>query len=147
MVAAAVFGDVWSSRELHAEASSAEVVVRDSFPAHLEALKDEVVDKIIGCESGGLTEDDGVIVFDSNHKASIGLVQFQQSTVIQYEWVLYGELVTKKQAIAIALDKDLSRQLAKDVIFKVDGGIWNWAVCAKATGVVPEIEVIKRLSK
>lgn len=62
---------------------------------------------------------------------SWGVMQFKLTTVMHYHEVLYGEKITQKQALIIALDDDQARALASDIIFKVEGGVWNWSAAYK----------------
>lgn len=117
------------------------------FPQKMDELKNDVVTRLMACESGGYSEEDGIIIFDSNKQASIGQAQFQKKTVIHFYQKLYNKDISAKEAVVIALDEDKARQLAKDVIFKVDGGVDNWYNCAKKLGLHGEIAVIKKLEK
>lgn len=119
----------------------------DSLPAKLESLKMGLVDSLAKCESAGLTEDDGIIIFDTNNKASIGPLQFQKKTVIYYEKSLYSKDITAKQAVEIALDKDESYALAKDIIFTTDSGLKNWINCGNKLGLRAQVDIINKLSK
>lgn len=141
----AVFGDAWVSKELHAVVAQP-VYAGITMEAKLDVLKDDVVSRLKQCESERYTEDDGIIIFDSNNKASIGLMQFQKATVQHYAKVLYGDEITAKDAVLIALDDRRATALAKDIIFEVKGGVWNWENCAKRLNLAPEIEVLKKLS-
>lgn len=128
---------VYATKEVHV----------DVLPEKIDGLKDDVVARLMQCESGGYDEDDGIIIFDTNKVASIGQAQFQAKTVVYYYKKLYGKEITTKQAVEIALDKSKAADLAKDVIFTVDGGVDNWYNCAKKLGLHSEIAVIKKLSK
>lgn len=119
----------------------------DTTPQKLEALKADVVSRLLACESAGKNEDAGLIVFDTNSQASIGQLQFQIKTVQHYEKTLHGKDISRKDAILIALDTELARALATEIIFDVEGGIWNWKNCADKHNLAPEITVIKKLSK
>ena len=119
----------------------------DGTPERLEALKDDVVARLMQCESAGYTEDDGIIIFDTNGKASIGPAQFQKKTVVHYYKTLYGKDITLKQAVEIALDRTKAAQLAGDIIFTTDKGIDNWINCDKKLGLSAEIKIIKKLSQ
>lgn len=115
--------------------------------AKIEELKNEVLDKLKACESGDVTEDSGLIVFDSNKVASIGLYQFQKNTVIHYYKVLYGKEITGKEAIEVALDGTRARELAKDIIFSDDNGIANWYNCQNKMNLLENIKWINKISK
>ncbi len=127
--------------------SSVTASVTDSMPQRLEELKSDVVAKISKCEAAGHKEDDGIIIFDSNAKASIGQMQFQVKTVQHYYKTLYGQDITPKEAVLIALDEQKAKALAKDIMFTSNNGATDWLNCATKLGVGPEIAVIKKLSK
>lgn len=107
-------------------------------------LQHEVISKLQRDESGG--EDSGGDVFYTNDPRSAlrgecgrvgglrniecdswGVMQFKIPTVIYYYQILYGEELNQKQALQLALDDDRARALATDIIFKVEGGVWNWS--------------------
>ena len=118
------------------------------FSQKIDGLKDEVVAKILSCESAGYTEDDGILIFDSNKKASIGQAQFQVSTVQHYYKVLYNRDITKKEAVLIALDTDKASKLAKDIIFLGDNRpSKDWVICSRKHGLDAQVELIKKLEK
>lgn len=119
----------------------------DATHERIEVLKDDVVTRLMQCESAGYSEDDGIIIFDTNGKASIGPLQFQKATLIHYYKTLYSKDITKKQAVEIALDRTEASQLAKDIIFTTDKGISNWINCDKKLGLSAEIKILKKLSK
>jgi hypothetical protein len=112
----------------------------------IDDLKNDVVAQLMKCESGGHKEDDGIIIFDSNNKASIGQAQFQIDTVIHYYKVLYGKTITRKEAVLIAIDGDRAAELTKDVMFKTKNMAgMDWINCDKKLGLDKQIELIKRL--
>lgn len=114
----------------------------------IDSLKDDVVAQLMSCESGGHKEEDGIIIFDSNNKASIGQAQFQVNTVIHYSKLLYGKTVTRKEAVLIAIDKDRAAQLTKDIMFKTKNMAGkDWVNCNKKLGLDAQILMIKRLEK
>ena len=118
----------------------------DSMPAKIEKLKDEVVDKLISCESQGYKESDAPIIYDTNRKMSIGLAQFQIATVIYYEKVLYNRQITAKEAVLIALDETQTRELAKQIIFNSKSGvIKDWYNCSNRYKLQDKVQIIKEL--
>lgn len=125
----------------------------DNLAKKIDELKWEVVDKLQSCESGGYNENHGLVTFDpdstgkTSHIASYGLLQFKQPTVIHYMKTLYNKEVNGKEAILIALNEDQARNLARDIIFDVQGGVFNWANCAKKMGLAEEITLIRRLEE
>lgn len=118
-----------------------------SMEAKVEVLKEDILDRLMACESAGHSEEDGIIIFDSNNEPSIGQFQFQRDTVVHYYGTLYGKEITRKDAVVIAVDTEKARELAHDIIFGVQGGVFNWENCAESTGIVPEITVIKKLER
>jgi len=118
-----------------------------TMEAKVEVLKEDVLNRLMACESAGYSEDDGIVILDSNDKHSFGQFQFQKKTIQHYMDKLYGQKVTGKEAVLLALDTARARSLAEDIIWKEEGGIFNWENCAKKTGIVPDISVIKKLEK
>ena len=118
-----------------------------TFDLKIDQLKNEVVDSISKLEN----ESNVPIVFDDNKtgtlskkdKASIGCMQFKISTVQKYEKDLYKVSLSDTEAVLLALDCTKAKALAKDVIFKVKGGIWNWSVATPEMGA--KVEIIKQL--
>jgi hypothetical protein len=117
------------------------------FEGKINALKNELVYQLKGCEGGKATEDDALIIFDTNKKASIGQWQFQIDTVIYYYKKLYGESITRKQAVLIALDEAKSAELAERVLFEEPKGYTNWAICSAKHDIQKQIALIKKMDK
>lgn len=109
----------------------------------IKDLEDEVIARLQRDESGG--EDSGGDLFYTNDPSSAyrsscarigglrdircdswGVMQFKLTTVMHYYDVLYGQKITQKEALAIAIDDEQARELARDIIFEVEGGVWNW---------------------
>lgn len=141
-------GLYWGSKQpMTYTAEAQEIQVVDRTPEKIEKLKDQVVADLAKCESGGHNEDTGIIVFDSNDRASIGQLQFQKATVIHYMKTLYGKDITGKEAVMIALDTEKASALAKDIIFKDSKGWRNWFNCETKLGLGAKVEIIKELSR
>ena len=121
-----------------------EITVKDKLETKVEQLKKEVIAKLKNCESNGFDEDDALIVFDTNKKASVGEFQFQRNTVINYYKKLYGKTITAKEATHIALDTDKASELAMDIIFN-DKGLGNWGNCARKHDLYTEVKLINKL--
>lgn len=123
----------------------------DSFPVKIEALKADLVSRLSQCESGGIT--DGLVTFDPDKSGkrrnlpSFGVMQFKVPTVVQYVKQLRGDQLTDQQAIVLALNAEQAKALATQVIFDVDGGIWNWKNCTDKLGLNAEATAIKKLLK
>lgn len=129
-----------------AQADRVVTVEIDNLSDKIDQIKAEAVEGIRKCESAGHSEDDGIIIFDTNNKASIGTFQYQKATVIHYYSVLYGKTITPKEAVLIALDEEKAAKLTSDIIFKTKGGGLNdWVICSKKTGLANTIEIVKKL--
>lgn len=108
------------------------------------ALEDEVVARLQRDESG--IEASGGDVFYANDPRSAlagscttiggrrniecdswGVMQFKIPTVIGYYKQIHGVELSQKEALLLALDDEKARALAKEIIFTVEGGVWNWS--------------------
>ena len=126
----------------------------DLTPAKIEALKADVVDRLLACESAGHTEDYGLVTFDQNkagtlssrNTPSFGILQFKVTTVQAFVKKQTGNDITGKEAILLALDAKEARALASYVIFDTEGGIFHWANCAEKLKLVEEVTVLKKLT-
>lgn len=117
----------------------------DSLEVKITQLKSELVKDLQKCESAGYNENDGILIFDSNKKASIGTLQFQKDTIIHYYKTLYSKDITKKEAVLIALDNEKAEQLASDIIFETEKGYRNWLNCSNKHGLAERVKFIKGL--
>lgn len=125
----------------------AEIVEIDNLTPKIEELKDEVLDTLKKCESSEATEDDAIIIMDTNKKLSYGLYQFQRTTVQHYSKTLMGQELTNKQAVEVALDGERSRELTSQILFRTDKGYRNWLNCSKRHGLKDKIALIKKLNE
>lgn len=150
-----IMKDVYITKELEKLRGNQIVdvpVVVGSLQEKIYELQNEVLDTLTACESGGASESDGLVTFDPNpnnpkvQKASFGLYQFKQSTVIHYYKVLYGKDITGKEAIDIAMNEKTSRQLTSDIIFKTNNGLDNWYNCAVNKNLYQEVKLIKKIN-
>ena len=124
----------------------AEKPVDISLEEKIDEFKAELLATLKKCESQGHKEDDGLIILDTNNKASIGLFQFQITTVQHYEKLLHNREVTRKQAIEIALDEKEATQLASDIIFTTKNGVAkDWVLCSAKHGLTAQLQTIKKL--
>lgn len=149
-VIALVFASYWavffSGKTLFPNVVYAErQVMNDSLDKRIGELQDDVLTTLEKCESAGHKETDGIIVFDANNRASIGTFQFQKATVQHYYKTLYGQSLTAKDAVIIALDAQKARELAKDIIFKTDKGLTNWINCDKKFNLSQRVKFIEEL--
>ena len=124
----------------------AEPISDDTAPQPIEGLKDSVVERLVKCETKGQSDANNVVVIDTNNKASIGKLQFQTETVVNYTKLIEGRAIDKKEAIQIALDGDRAARLAKRIIFEKDG-LGNWHLCSKQLRLAPEVKLIQSLMK
>jgi len=128
-------------------------VMIDNLTPKIKSLRGAVLSQIKACESGNLGEDDGIIKYDPNPNnkkveiASIGTYQFKKSTVIYYYKILYGQEITGKEAVLIALDDDRAGELVEKIIFETDKGLDNWLNCARKVGAYEQLKIIKQLEK
>lgn len=108
-------------------------------------LQQEVVARLQRDESGDVDTSGGIVFYANDPRSDLtgvcarvggkrniecdswGVMQFKLTTVMYYYDVLYGEKITEKEALLIALDDDQARALATDIIFEVEGGVWNWS--------------------
>lgn len=118
------------------------------FQSKIDSLKKETVDLIMKCESAGYSEDDGIVIFDTNAKGSFGQFQFQKSTVIHFYKTLYGKDITGKEAVLIAMDTTKARELATKIMFETKNKAGkDWVNCERKFNVDAKIDVIKQLEK
>lgn len=136
-----------SSTEPVTVQASKEVDVSDTrFKVRIDNLKNGVANQLMKCESAGYSESDGIVIFDSNEKGSFGQFQFQKNTVIHFYKVLYGKVITPKEAVLIALDTDKARSLAIDVMFKTPNKAGkDWVNCTKKYDLDKQIDLIKKM--
>lgn len=126
------------------------IFARDSsteiFKTKIEQLKNEVVSDLMDCESAGHKEADGIIIFDTNKKASIGRAQFQVATVIHYYKILYGKDISRKEAVEIALNDDKAAELAKRIGFETNNKFGkDWVNCTVKYDLDKRADLIKQL--
>lgn len=120
-------------------------VILDNLTIKIDQLKGEIIADIKKGECGHYTDDDGIIIFDSNKKASIGCYQFQKSTVIYYYKKLYGQDITGREAVLIALDDKKASQLTYDIVFGELEGWRNWFNTGKKYNIKERLEIIRNL--
>ena len=119
----------------------------DTLPQKVEELKAGVVAELEQCESGGYPSDRGIIIFDSNDQASIGVLQMQKTHVKHFYKELYGQEITGQEAVVIAITPEKARPLAKDVLFKVEDGWKEWYNCGRKLDLATKIDYIKQLEQ
>ena len=77
----------------------AEPTSDDTAPQPIEGLKDSVVERLAKCETKGRPDADNVVIIDTNIQASIGKLQFQAETVVNYTKLIEGRAIDRKEAI------------------------------------------------
>jgi hypothetical protein len=123
-----------------------QVIKVDNLTPKIEQLKADVLSLLKSCESKGYKESDAPIILDSNDRMSLGLFMFQKKTVIYFEKKLHDKTVTGLEATLIALNEKQATQLAKDIIFTVDGGVDEWHNCSVKLGLEQKVNLIKSLT-
>lgn len=116
------------------------------FAKRIDALKNDVVGRLRACESAGFKETDGLIVFDTNKKASLGTLQWQIGSVQYYKMLFEKKQITGKEAVLIAMDDKQAGELAKRVMFETKNmASKDWLNCATRLNLDSEIAIIKKL--
>lgn len=133
-----------TSKEVYTSPTS-QVKTVDNLAKKIEDIKNEALADLMQCESAGHSEDDGIIIFDTNNEASIGQFQFQRKTVQYYYKSIYNKDISRKEAILIALDTDKAKELAHDIIFKTDKGYTNWLNCSKKNKLPETLALLDKL--
>lgn len=106
-----------------------------SASSRVEAMKLDLVERLAQCESGGQS------VY-SPGGVYVGPMQFHRGTVVAYYKILYGLQITTKDAVDIAMDRDRSMQLAKDIIFTTGNKTRDWPACSRKLGLEAEVDRI-----
>lgn len=128
--------------------AKAEDTSSQRFNEKIEMLKDRVVAQLASCESAGYKESDGIIILDTNNKASIGQYQWQVKSVQHYVKLSTGVNITPKEAILLALDKEKAGELVKYVAFKTNNKLGkDWYNCTNKLDLDRQVEMIKLLEK
>lgn len=118
----------------------------DKLEVKTEELKKDFLERLsVGCETRGVADPDGAIIFDSNNQPSIGRFQFQRKTVIHYVKLLENRDITNAEAVKISVDKDKATELASRIIFGLGELESNWTNCARKLGLQSELNIIKKL--
>lgn len=131
-----------------ASASTVEAESADDEGAVLaiESLKDSVIGRLAECETKGRPDAGRVVIVDTNNEVSIGKLQFQPNTVVNYTKLIEGRAIDRKEAIRIALDEARASNLAKKIIFEKDG-LGNWHGCSRKLKLAPEVKRIRALMR
>lgn len=137
-----------SMQELHIATvvEAAEIETPDRLDKKIRQLKDEVLDGLQKCESGGRKEEDGIVVLDSNDKGSYGPFQWQRTSYMHYYEKMTGQKISGRDAIIHALQTDKARALAEYVIFETPAGVSkDWVICSRNYGLQSKVDIIKEL--
>ncbi len=130
----------------------------------IQLMKEDLVNNLRLEESGGRMED-GRLLYTNDPRQSMkkkcnkiggvrdincdswGVMQFKIPTVIDFYDRLYGKEITEVEALLIALDEQKALKLAEDMIFEIEGAIWNWenSVNKKRSYYLQQIPFIRSL--
>ena len=113
--------------------------------ADIKELQDEVLAELAACESQSVKEPDGAIILDTNSRMSIGRYMWQRESVQLYYKSLYNREIGRAEAIAVAINPELSGNLTRDVLFQTDNGYANWKNCDKKISLAMKVNWIKKL--
>jgi hypothetical protein len=121
---------------------SAALTAAQSRQREIDERKDELMRQLAVCESGGHGYTDQKIY--GGRGTYVGRFQFVPRTVINYVAQRDGRRITAQEAIDLAHDYDQAAELAKYVIFDLDGA-WNWPLCNRKLGIAKQAAEIKQL--
>lgn len=117
-------------------------------PDKIEKAKDKVLDELAKCESGGIKEEDGITILDSNNVGSYGPFQFQRKTVMHYYKQMTGEKINGRDAIILALKREEAQKLAKYIIFQTKAGVaQDWVNCSRIHGLQAKVDLLKSIEE
>lgn len=128
-------------------------VVLDNLSAKIDQLKGELIKDIFDNERAGHTEEDALITWDPNPKypkveaASVGNCQWKIPTLQESYLKHYGEQLTRKQAVLIALDDEKCKEVMTKVIFGEENGWRKWYNSGIKVKAEQRLQVIRELEK
>lgn len=140
-----IISSTQSFTEVKVEKINVNAEVQKILTEKYKLLQDEVLLTLSTCETGSVEEQDAAIILDSNGRMSLGRYQWQRESVQHYYKVLYGEDISRVEAIEIAVDRERATELTRDVLFGEDKGWANWLNCSNRTGIAKQIELINKL--
>jgi hypothetical protein len=108
----------------------------------IEGRKDALIRQLAICESGDWGPSEKRIY--GGRGLYHGRLQFMVRTVQNFVLQMDGRALTVKEATDIAHDYDRAADLAKYIIFDLDG-IGNWPACARKLNLRAEIAAIRQL--
>ncbi len=121
----------------------------DRLEVKIETLKNELVEKLVKCESGMLKDPEAHLTIDpkdsGGHQVSVGVLQFYVPTVQQYMKQLDGVTLSSKEALFLAVTAKEAKDLASRMIFELNAGPNNWTRCFKALDLQKQVEFIRKL--
>ena len=129
---------------IFAVSTSRAQVLADGMGTNVEAMKDNVVARLVECETQGKADPDTLIIRDANGELSIGRLQFQTRTVIAYTKEIEARKIDLSETRRIALDGERSKTLAKKIIFE-KGGVRHWHHCARKLGLYQEVNAVQQM--
>ena len=144
---------IWTSEQPRFEVSSdvtklevVEKLTKEQYEAKIKQLKSDVLDDLsYGCEVKGIKDPEGTITFDSNKIASIGIFQFQVSTIKHYIKKFEGRDITSREAVEIAVNPVRAKALAERIIFG-EGKTSDWLNCSNKFNLQTTVNIINKLS-
>lgn len=146
-------GQVWVPKKIE-QYSAPEINVQtidksdEMFAAKIDVLKDQVIEELAKCESGGRKEEDGIVILDSNDKGSYGVMQWQRTSVMHYYKMRTGKEINGRDAIILALQGDKAKDLAKWVIFETKSGVkTDWVNCSAYHNLQEKVDMIKKMEQ
>ena len=138
--------NTWYRREVSYSAMPV-VLAEESMTGKIEALKEDILDRLAKCESGGKKEEDGITILDSNGVGSYGSFQWQRKSVMHYHELHTGQPINGRDAIILAMTPDRARDLARWVIFESGNGVENdWYNCSRKLQLQKEVDVIRKIT-
>lgn len=128
-------------------------VVLDNLSSKIDQLKGELIKDIFDNERAGNSEEDALVTWDPDPKrpsvevASIGSCQWKIPTLQESYLKHYGEQLTRKGAILIALDDEKCKEVMTKVIFGEENGWRKWFNSGVKVKAQQRLEVIRELEK
>ena len=117
------------------------VVTVDNVSEIIAKEKANILDLLEQCESKG---DANAINWEDFgqgcNRASFGAYMFKVGTIRHFI-----KRLTEFQAIELASDRNRSRELASQIIFKTKDGIWNWKNCMIKNNLLEKVNFVKEL--
>lgn len=123
--------------------------ITDTMAQKVDKMQDEIVNDIANLENKtnipGVYDDNKGKTLPVKDKISYGCLQFKISTVQYYENNLNQRKLSDNEAVSLAIDCTRAKELAKQIIFEVPGGLFNWSVATNK--MASQVELIKTLIK